>query len=209
MLEHLVVPRIKDMKLLRHPNLLSIDIVDDVYNKDGAQPTPYTMSGPTGNGVPRLRVTRLLDCALFKQVGPTLPLLIPPERFTTARPVMSWFYPGLMICATEHIVCSLDMECLRVYGFCLSDDLNLWEKLDEEKYAEFMEGASEHSESRDREDMDSEGVDSDDEAYVYESGSSTSSGSSEMSDDAVSEAEDPEVDEVRAALDIFVSLLRA
>ncbi|EIW80190.1 hypothetical protein CONPUDRAFT_144380 [Coniophora puteana RWD-64-598 SS2] len=201
MLEHLVVPRIEGMKLLRHPNLHSIDIVDDVYNKDGTQPTPYTMSGPTGNGVPRLRATRLLDCALFKQVGPTLPLLIPPERFTTARPVMSWFYPGLMICATEHVVCSLDMECLRVYGFSLSEDPDLWEESDGEKNMEFMEGVNEHSESR-----DSEGVDSDDETYVYESGSLSESESSEMSDDAVSEAgaEGPEVDQAIAALDTFV-----
>ncbi|EIW82864.1 hypothetical protein CONPUDRAFT_136091 [Coniophora puteana RWD-64-598 SS2] len=201
-LEHLVVPHVEELEGLVHPRVVWLDVWSAVRgfepaDADGLLAEKYA-------GMPRLRGVRVLDFALCSLYGLGLPLLIEPELCAgfgdEDEAEVSWEYPGMLICARKYFVFQPDMdEGLPAYGRMMLDDPELWEDWDEERLAEILEddNVSVYTDDSDFEDTDDEG-------YLYDTGSE----SSEASEYVPSESEDSDVHEDAMELESLVDAMQ-
>ncbi|EIW77553.1 hypothetical protein CONPUDRAFT_156769 [Coniophora puteana RWD-64-598 SS2] len=79
--EHLVVPRVRALRTLTHPNVVWLDAWNFVTAWRRKEPKPPL---DAFKNMPRLRGMRVLDRILFHIAGPAVPLIVPPYLSTEA-----------------------------------------------------------------------------------------------------------------------------
>jgi len=79
--EHLVVPRVRTLRTLAHPNVVWLDAWDYVTTWRRKEPKPRL---DTFKNMPRLRGMRIIDRIFFHIAGPAVPLIVPPHLATNA-----------------------------------------------------------------------------------------------------------------------------
>ncbi|EIW77548.1 hypothetical protein CONPUDRAFT_75407 [Coniophora puteana RWD-64-598 SS2] len=73
--EHLVVPRVRSLQMLAHPNVVWLDAWDYMTARRRRQPKDPL---DAFENMPRLRGFRIIDRAFFHIAGPVVPLAAPP-----------------------------------------------------------------------------------------------------------------------------------